>query len=70
VKILVVLGSLRAVSSSSKLAQATKTLGNEVAVFEIINGRDLPLFNHGSCGQIDPDLSRAEFSGSCGSREV
>lgn len=44
-KLLIVIGSLRAASFSRKLALAAEGLGPDGMSFEIIDGRDLPLYD-------------------------
>jgi len=52
VKLLICIGSLRAASFSKKLAQAAEALAPAGTKVEIVDGRDLPLY--------DQDLDWAE----------
>ena len=53
-KILIAVGSLRAASFSKKLALAAADLGPEGAEFEIVDGRDLPLYDQDLDGEEKP----------------
>jgi len=53
-KILIAIGSLRAASFTKKLAQATVEAGPDGAEFEIIDGRDLPLYDQDLDGDEKP----------------
>jgi chromate reductase len=53
-KILIVIGSLRAASFSKKLAEAATQLGPAECDFEIIDGRDVPLYDQDLDGDDKP----------------
>ena len=53
-KILIAIGSLRAASFTKKLAQATAAAGPDGTEFEIIDGRDLPLYDQDLDGDEKP----------------
>lgn len=53
-KILIVIGSLRAALFSKKLAEAATQLGPAECDFEIIDGRDVPLYDQDLDGEDKP----------------
>jgi chromate reductase len=53
-KVLAVIGSLRSASFSRKLAQAASSLAPEGMALEIIDGRDLPLYDQDLDGEEKP----------------
>ena len=53
-KILIIVGSLRAASFTKKLAETACALGPEGSEFEIIDGRDLPLYDEDLDGEEKP----------------
>lgn len=57
-KILVLVGSLRAASYSRKLAQAAAALAPEGTTLELVDGRDLPLYDQDLDGDEKPPAVR------------
>lgn len=53
-KILIIVGSLRSASFTKKLAEAACALGPEGSEFEIIDGRNLPLYDQDLDGEEKP----------------
>lgn len=53
-KVLVVIGSLRAASFSRKLARAAETLAPRAMELELIDGRDVPLYDQDLDGEQKP----------------
>ncbi len=54
-KLLVIIGSLRSASFSSKLAHAAATLAPEGTEIEFADGRDLPLYDQDLDGKAKPE---------------